>query len=122
MISYGLSHVMPSSIPLSPAVKYIVALLVLGLSIDYWFQPWRAARYDRARGQRAWMSARSGRELRSAAAPACPITLPGRRPVLTRANFVPARPKSKLLAYIQYLESAGSVGGWQNEPTWRTCC
>ncbi|HZX04287.1 MMPL family transporter [Kribbella sp.] len=32
---YGLTYVVPSSIPFNPAVQYIVALLGLGLSIDY---------------------------------------------------------------------------------------
>ncbi|MEY9862058.1 RND superfamily putative drug exporter [Catenulispora sp. GAS73] len=32
---YGLTYVVPSSSPLNPAVQYIVALLGLGLSIDY---------------------------------------------------------------------------------------
>ncbi|NUR03746.1 MAG: MMPL family transporter [Streptomyces sp.] len=32
---YGLTYVMPSSSPIHPAVQYIVALLGLGLSIDY---------------------------------------------------------------------------------------
>jgi len=35
LLIYGLTYVMPSSSPLNPAVQYIVALLGLGLSIDY---------------------------------------------------------------------------------------
>jgi RND superfamily putative drug exporter len=35
LLIYGLSYLMPSSSPLNPAVQYIVALLGLGLSIDY---------------------------------------------------------------------------------------
>ncbi|MBR7825093.1 MMPL family transporter [Actinospica sp. MGRD01-02] len=35
LLIYGLTYAMPSSSPLNPAVQYIVALLGLGLSIDY---------------------------------------------------------------------------------------
>ena len=35
LLIYGLSFLMPASSPLNPAVQYIVALLGLGLSIDY---------------------------------------------------------------------------------------
>ncbi len=35
LLIYGLSYLMPASSPLHPAVQYIVALLGLGLSIDY---------------------------------------------------------------------------------------
>ncbi|WP_225101989.1 MMPL family transporter [Streptomyces sp. CoH27] len=35
ILIYGLTYVVPSSSPLNPAVQYIVALLGLGLSIDY---------------------------------------------------------------------------------------
>jgi RND superfamily putative drug exporter len=35
LLIYGLTYVMPSSSPISPSVQYIVALLGLGLSIDY---------------------------------------------------------------------------------------
>jgi RND superfamily putative drug exporter len=35
LLIYGLSYVMPASSPLHPAVQYIVALLGLGLSIDF---------------------------------------------------------------------------------------
>jgi RND superfamily putative drug exporter len=35
LLIYGLTYLMPSSSPLNPAVQYIVALLGLGLSIDY---------------------------------------------------------------------------------------
>ena len=35
LLIYGLSYLMPSSTPFNPAVQYIVALLGLGLSIDY---------------------------------------------------------------------------------------
>ena len=35
LLIYGLTYLVPSSSPLNPAVQYIVALLGLGLSIDY---------------------------------------------------------------------------------------
>jgi RND superfamily putative drug exporter len=35
ILIYGLTYVMPASSPINPAVQYIVALLGLGLSIDY---------------------------------------------------------------------------------------
>ncbi|MBL7490530.1 MMPL family transporter [Frankia sp. AgB1.9] len=35
LLIYGLTYVVPASSPLSPSVQYIVALLGLGLSIDY---------------------------------------------------------------------------------------
>ncbi|MEZ0094880.1 MMPL family transporter [Streptacidiphilus sp. EB129] len=35
LLIYGLTYVMPSSSPIGPSVQYIVALLGLGLSIDY---------------------------------------------------------------------------------------
>ncbi len=35
LLIYGLSYVVPSYSPLNPAVQYIVALLGLGLAMDY---------------------------------------------------------------------------------------
>jgi RND superfamily putative drug exporter len=48
---YALSYVMPSSTPLNPAVQYIVALLGLGLSIDYSLLIVNRWREERAAGK-----------------------------------------------------------------------
>ncbi|MDQ1540318.1 MAG: putative drug exporter of the superfamily [Actinomycetota bacterium] len=48
---YGLSYLMPSSSPLNPAVQYIVALLGLGLSIDYSLLVVTRWREERASGK-----------------------------------------------------------------------
>ncbi len=47
---YALSYVMPSSLPFNPAVQYIVALLGLGLSIDYSLLVVNRWREERAAG------------------------------------------------------------------------
>jgi RND superfamily putative drug exporter len=51
LLIYGLTYVMPSSSPLSPAVQYIVALLGLGLSIDYSLLVVTRWREERAAGR-----------------------------------------------------------------------
>jgi RND superfamily putative drug exporter len=48
---YGLSYLMPSSTPFHPAVQYIVALLGLGLSIDYSLLIVNRWREERAAGK-----------------------------------------------------------------------
>lgn len=48
---YGLSFLMPSSTPFNPAVQYIVALLGLGLSIDYSLLIVNRWREERAAGK-----------------------------------------------------------------------
>ena len=48
---YGLSYLMPASSPLNPAVQYIVALLGLGLSIDYSLLVVNRWREERAAGK-----------------------------------------------------------------------
>lgn len=48
---YALSYLMPSSSPLNPAVQYIVALLGLGLSIDYSLLVVTRWREERASGK-----------------------------------------------------------------------
>jgi RND superfamily putative drug exporter len=48
---YALSYVMPSSTPFNPAVQYIVALLGLGLSIDYSLLIVNRWREERAAGK-----------------------------------------------------------------------
>lgn len=48
---YALSYVMPTSSPLNPAVQYIVALLGLGLSIDYSLLVVTRWREERASGK-----------------------------------------------------------------------
>ena len=51
LLIYGLSYVVPSSSPLNPAVQYIVALLGLGLSIDYCLLIVTRWREERASGR-----------------------------------------------------------------------
>jgi RND superfamily putative drug exporter len=51
LMIYALTYVMPSSSPLSPAVQYIVALLGLGLSIDYSLLVVNRWREERATGR-----------------------------------------------------------------------
>jgi RND superfamily putative drug exporter len=51
LLIYGLTYVMPSSSPLNPAVQYIVALLGLGLSIDYSLLVVTRWREERAAGR-----------------------------------------------------------------------
>ncbi|MFF3991156.1 MMPL family transporter [Streptomyces sp. NPDC001797] len=48
---YGLTYLMPSSSPINPAVQYIVALLGLGLSIDYSLLVVTRWREERAAGR-----------------------------------------------------------------------
>ena len=48
---YGLTYIVPSSSPLNPAVQYIVALLGLGLSIDYSLLVVTRWREERAAGK-----------------------------------------------------------------------
>ena len=48
---YGLTYLVPSSSPLNPAVQYIVALLGLGLSIDYSLLVVTRWREERAAGK-----------------------------------------------------------------------
>jgi RND superfamily putative drug exporter len=51
LLIYGLTYVMPASSPLNPAVQYIVALLGLGLSIDYSLLVVNRWREERAAGR-----------------------------------------------------------------------
>jgi RND superfamily putative drug exporter len=51
LMIYGLSYVMPASSPLNPAVQYIVALLGLGLSIDFSLLVVNRWREERAAGK-----------------------------------------------------------------------
>jgi len=51
LLIYGLTYVLPSSSPLNPAVQYIVALLGLGLSIDYSLLVVTRWREERAAGR-----------------------------------------------------------------------
>ncbi|MDT4932974.1 MAG: putative drug exporter of the superfamily, partial [Pseudonocardiales bacterium] len=51
LLIYGLTYLMPSSSPLNPAVQYIVALLGLGLSIDYSLLVVTRWREERAAGR-----------------------------------------------------------------------
>jgi RND superfamily putative drug exporter len=51
LLIYGLTYVLPSSSPISPAVQYIVALLGLGLSIDYSLLVVNRWREERAAGR-----------------------------------------------------------------------
>lgn len=51
LLIYALTYVMPSSSPLNPAVQYIVALLGLGLSIDYSLLVVTRWREERASGR-----------------------------------------------------------------------
>lgn len=51
LLIYGLTYVLPSSSPLSPSVQYIVALLGLGLSIDYSLLVVNRWREERANGR-----------------------------------------------------------------------
>ena len=51
LMIYALTYVMPSSSPLNPAVQYIVALLGLGLSIDYSLLVVNRWREERAAGR-----------------------------------------------------------------------
>ncbi|WP_432840755.1 MMPL family transporter [Dactylosporangium sp. CA-092794] len=51
LLVYGLSYLMPSSQPLHPAVQYIVALLGLGLSIDFSLLVVNRWREERAAGK-----------------------------------------------------------------------
>jgi RND superfamily putative drug exporter len=51
LLIYALTYVMPSSSPLNPAVQYIVALLGLGLSIDYSLLVVTRWREERAAGR-----------------------------------------------------------------------
>jgi RND superfamily putative drug exporter len=51
LLIYGLTYAMPSSSPLSPSVQYIVALLGLGLSIDYSLLVVTRWREERAAGR-----------------------------------------------------------------------
>ncbi|WP_084728996.1 MMPL family transporter [Streptacidiphilus neutrinimicus] len=51
LLIYGLTYLMPSSSPLNPAVQYIVALLGLGLSIDYSLLVVTRWREERASGR-----------------------------------------------------------------------
>jgi RND superfamily putative drug exporter len=52
LLIYGLSYVVPSSSPLNPAVQYIVALLGLGLSMDYALLVVTRWREERRNGRR----------------------------------------------------------------------
>jgi RND superfamily putative drug exporter len=51
LLIYGLTFLMPSSSPIAPAVQYIVALLGLGLSIDYSLLVVNRWREERAAGR-----------------------------------------------------------------------
>jgi RND superfamily putative drug exporter len=51
LLIYGLTYVLPASSPISPAVQYIVALLGLGLSIDYSLLVVNRWREERAAGR-----------------------------------------------------------------------
>ena len=51
LLIYGLSYMMPASSPLHPAVQYIVALLGLGLSIDFSLLVVNRWREERAAGK-----------------------------------------------------------------------
>lgn len=51
LLIYGLTYVLPSSSPLNPSVQYIVALLGLGLSIDYSLLVVNRWREERAAGR-----------------------------------------------------------------------
>ena len=51
LLIYALTYVMPSSSPINPAVQYIVALLGLGLSIDYSLLVVTRWREERAAGR-----------------------------------------------------------------------
>jgi len=51
LLVYGLTYLMPSSSPLNPAVQFIVALLGLGLSIDYSLLVVTRWREERAAGR-----------------------------------------------------------------------
>jgi putative drug exporter of the RND superfamily len=51
LLIYGLTYLMPASSPLNPAVQYIVALLGLGLSIDYALLIVNRWREERAAGR-----------------------------------------------------------------------
>lgn len=51
LLIYGLTYLMPSSSPIAPAVQYIVALLGLGLSIDYSLLMVNRWREERAAGR-----------------------------------------------------------------------
>ncbi|MFD7019892.1 MMPL family transporter [Streptomyces sp. NPDC059928] len=51
LLVYGLTYLMPSSSPIHPAVQYIVALLGLGLSIDYSLLVVTRWREERAAGR-----------------------------------------------------------------------
>ena len=51
LLIYGLTYIVPSSTPFNPAVQYIVALLGLGLSIDYSLLIVNRWREERAAGR-----------------------------------------------------------------------
>ncbi|HEV2636472.1 MAG TPA: MMPL family transporter [Actinocrinis sp.] len=51
LLIYGLTYIVPSSTPFNPAVQYIVALLGLGLSIDYSLLIVNRWREERAAGK-----------------------------------------------------------------------